>query len=611
MGGPPIHFQIVDPEAIPRGGCATLVWGLPPDIQGDWPMFLDGRQVERMGEMRVCPEETTTYHLSVETPEGPRMFELTLHVAGEPGPMPKEPGPMPEKPEPMPKEPGPMPEKPGPMGEEPGPEQWKDEAGMMEFPIFFSANPDAIAQGQCTMLHWEMRAGDWKVVVDGRPASFTGDMEVCPDGTRAYELLVESPAGPKTAVVTIQVAAQGQPPEPQPQPQPQPQPGGGLQVDVQPTDLYPDNQPQGVMWARITNNGPGTLANNKVEVSGTAQTTPTSGGGSSPLSFGPQEFTLNLPPGQTQTINLGWPINTTGKRYDFNVLVKVKDFTDPNPSNNGYSETILASTAPGGPGPQPTTQPQPGGKSGADVRVTDLFPKNQPQGKVWTRITNDGPDTLTNAQVELKCGGSGVDANGKTGWSHVESPKAKTITLNPGQTVEMETDISVDTSLYSYELWCSVWPKSFNDPNQNNNKYTEKISAKGGPQPPAPPGSSSWGATKADLAITDLFPQSQPKGAVMLRLTNNGPQAVNSVDVETTCVAKLNAWTQGAQGQTAQKDFKISVGQLNAGQTSEHYTGIDVDTKQYWYDITCTVKPPFNDSNSGNNTYKETIPPPP
>ena len=41
----------------------------------------------------------------------------------------------------------------------------------------------------------------------------------------------------------------------------------------------------------------------------------------------------------------------------------------------------------------------------------------------------------------------------------------------------------------------------------HNNKYSEKVAAK---QPQVPPGGSSWGATKADLAVTDLFPQNLP-----------------------------------------------------------------------------------------------------
>jgi len=589
-GPPPVFFRVMDPEAIPRGSCARLVWELPPDFADDWPMFLEGERVERVGDRVICPEETTAYHLLVEAPEGPREFELTLRVTGESGQM--------------------------PLGGEPRPEE-----PHAEFPIDFGAEPDAIPVGACTTLFWHVPEGEWTVIIEGQPAPSSGETRVCPEDTRPYELIVEGPGWARSALVTVHVG-EGAPPEPGPEqpaapqptaaPQTQPlatpqqsQPGAGLAADVTPTDLYPDNQPQGTMWVRITNNGPGALNNNRVEVSGSGSATPVSGGGSQPLSFTAQEFTLTLAPGQTQAINLGWPIDTSKYSYVFNVIVKVKDFTDPNSANNGYQGQLTGSTQPQPPQPKPG----PGGK-GADIAVTDLYPKTQPAGKVWTRIMNNGPDALNNAQIELKCGGTGVDANGKTGWSHVESPKIKTISLKPGQTADIETDVSIDTSKYTYELWCAAWPKSFSDPDQNNNKFTEKIAAQGTPPPQAPPGAGSWGVTKADLAVTDLFPQNLPKGAIMMRVVNHGPQAVGNVDVETTCSATIHGWTQGSPISSAKQAFKIKGG-LNPGQQGEYYTGIDVDTQQHWYEITCSIKPPFNDPNSANNSYQETFPPPP
>ena len=571
---PPIFFRVMDPEAIPRGSCARLVWELPPDFEDDWPMFLSGERVERMGDRVVCPEETTTYYLSVDTPEGPREFELTLRVVGDVAQM--------------------------PMGGEllPG----EPEA---DFPIDFGANPDAIPAGECATLFWQVPEGEWTAIIDGQAAPLNGEAQVCPEDTRPYELIVEGTGWARSALVTIHVG-EGAPPEPQPGPQvspqptaAQPQPGGGLQADVTPTDLYPDSQPQGVMWVRVTNNGPAVLSNNRVEISGTGSAKPVSGGGSQALSFAAKEFAVTLAPGQTQALNLGWPIDTAKYSYSLNVLVKVKDFTDPDSTNNGYQEQVTG-TAPPQPKPAPATK-------GSDIVVTDLYPKSQPAGKVWTRVTNNGPDALNSAQFELKCGGTGVDANGKTGWSHVESPKIKTINLNPGQTVDIETDMSIDTGKYAYELWCAAWPKSFTDPDQNNNKYTEKIAAQGAQ---APPGGGSWGVTKADLAVTDLFPQNMPKGAVMMRIVNNGPQTPGNVDIDTTCTATIHGWTQGSPVSSAKQVFKFKGG-LNPGQQGEYYTGIDVDTQQHWYEITCTIKPPFNDPNSANNSYKETIPPPP
>ena len=484
--GPPVYFQVVDPEAIPRGACARLVWEMPPDIDPAWPVFLNDQAVRSIGDQVVCPEETTTYHLRIETPEGPRQMELTLRVVGEGGRL--------EAFQP----------------EEPPPGQFG-----MEFPIEFVADPDAVPRGECVHLYWSVPDGDWPVMLDGRNVSHAGGEEVCPEDTRAYELLAEPPGGPKVARVTVQVRGEVPPEPPASQPGPQPTQIPGPQPQPQPRRWFGSRCPTyrsvfrrpaaGYDMGADHQQRTGHTEQQSRRDSGSGQAQPVAGG-SNALTFGAKEFTLNLAPGQTQPINLGWPVDTSKNKYDLNVIVKVKDFTDPNSTNNGYQETIAATTAPG-PGPQP----QPGGKSGSDVAVTDLFPKNLPTGKVWTRITNHGPEALNNAQVELKCGGLGVDANGKTGWSHTESPKTTTVTLNPGQTVDIETDLAVDTSQYTYDLWCSVSAKSFNDPNQNNNKYSEKISSQGGPQPVPPPGGSSWGATKADLAVTDIFPRTSRK----------------------------------------------------------------------------------------------------
>jgi hypothetical protein len=121
---------------------------------------------------------------------------------------------------------------------------------------------------------------------------------------------------------------------------PAPLPSGAT-ADITPTDLYPDNQPKGVMWARITNNGPDILTNNKVTVtlsqSRSTLTVPPVVDSSTGWAI---DYTLNLAPGQTQTVNLGWTIDTSLYRYDFTVTVAAVDFTDPNSGNNTYTESV-------------------------------------------------------------------------------------------------------------------------------------------------------------------------------------------------------------------------------------------------------------------------------
>jgi len=152
-----------------------------------------------------------------------------------------------------------------------------------------------------------------------------------------------SPGGvapPAPAPPTPTPPAQVIPPAPLP---------SGVTADITPTDLYADNQPQGVMWVRITNNGPDTLTNNSVRITiAFAQSTltvPPAVGNSTQTT----DYTVNLAPGQTQPIRLGsMGIDTSLYRYDFTVTAAAVDFTDPNSGNNTYKESlepIMASLA--------------------------------------------------------------------------------------------------------------------------------------------------------------------------------------------------------------------------------------------------------------------------
>jgi hypothetical protein len=115
----------------------------------------------------------------------------------------------------------------------------------------------------------------------------------------------------------------------------------GVTADIAPTDLYADNQPQGVIWVRITNNGPDTLINNKVSITLSQSRSTLAVPPVVDTSTGPAtEYTLNLAPGQTQTINLGAQIDTSHYRYDFTVTASAVDFTDPNSGNNTYKESV-------------------------------------------------------------------------------------------------------------------------------------------------------------------------------------------------------------------------------------------------------------------------------
>jgi hypothetical protein len=112
-------------------------------------------------------------------------------------------------------------------------------------------------------------------------------------------------------------------------------------ADIAVTDLFPDNQPQGLMWARITNNGPDTLTGEQVSVVVVEHrftlTTPSAEEHFTDL---PAQYTLNLAPGQTQAFNLGSQIDTSRYRYDFTVQASAVGFVDPAAGNNVYQESV-------------------------------------------------------------------------------------------------------------------------------------------------------------------------------------------------------------------------------------------------------------------------------
>jgi len=112
-------------------------------------------------------------------------------------------------------------------------------------------------------------------------------------------------------------------------------------ADIAVTDLFPDNQPRGVMWARITNNGPDTLSGEQVSVVVVEHRfTLTAPSTEEHFTDLPTQYTLNLAPGQTQAVNLGIQIDTSRYRYDFTVQVSAVGFVDAASGNNTYQESV-------------------------------------------------------------------------------------------------------------------------------------------------------------------------------------------------------------------------------------------------------------------------------
>ncbi len=168
-GEPEIHFWAHD-EMVPPGDCTLLRW----EVIGaeGYPVFLNGEQVPSGGEEEVCLDETTTFELVVGAPGGPHEETVTVRVEG-----------------------------PG----EGGPES-----------IALVTDPDAIPQGGCAILFWEVWPPDFAVFLDGREVEPTGEREVCPQQTTTYELVVEAPGAEEVRTVTLMVEPVAGPASPGP-----------------------------------------------------------------------------------------------------------------------------------------------------------------------------------------------------------------------------------------------------------------------------------------------------------------------------------------------------------------------------------------------------------
>jgi hypothetical protein len=165
-------------------------------------------------------------------------------------------------------------------------------------------------------------------------------------------------------------------------------------------------------------------------------------------------ITVSLTPGQTGEFGTGISVDTSQAWYDVTCTVQ-PSFNDPNPGNNSYSRTF------------PTT----------DLTVTDLFPLSLPQGDIHARITSNGPDSLTNADVQLSCTVDVHPYGGGIAFGQAPSFPI-TVSLSPGQTGEFSTSISVDLTQAWYEVTCTVQP-AFTDPNPTDDSYSETF-----PPPP-------------------------------------------------------------------------------------------------------------------------------
>jgi hypothetical protein len=377
----------VEPELIPTGGCAVLRWEVLPPADA----LLNGEGVPPTGEREVCPEETTGYELLV--PEREQERTVTLRV-----------------------------ERPG-----------EAELGM-----FLAVDPDAISQGQCAMLIWEVGAPEeWRVLLDGSEVPHFGESEVCPPSTTSYELLVEAPDGPQVRTVTLHVEGGAEPTTPS-----------------QPTST-PATAP-------------------------TATAPPGCGGAPVISYFRANPSTINV--GGTSTLEWGRVTNGNSDVLVRSVVIQPGLGEVGSPGQRPVSPQTttvytLIATGCGGETRQDVTvvvsQAPPPAPSGIDLAITDLYAQSL-YGPLWARITNHGPGTVSNATIQISCpwdrsiSGRHLDSGQ---WGPIPIPIGN---LGPGQTQAFNTDFTLVLPGHQYDITCTI-QVPFNDPNMGNNTHSETL----------------------------------------------------------------------------------------------------------------------------------------
>jgi hypothetical protein len=413
-----------------------------------------------------------------------------------------------------------------------------------EVQIRFDADRTSLQLGQCATLEWSVEGG-FGVELNGQRVERSGTKQVCPEETTVYRLDVGAGEAIERREVTIAVSGAAGPPEEEP-----------VEVSVS-IEVVPDAIAPGgcatLIW-EVTPAGNWTMLLDGQLVSAT----------------GEQEVC----PARTKTYEL--LVGAPGGGIVRNASVHVVEPEKEPP-------------APVAPGPQEPSPPQ----GGADTQPTDLFPQ---KGTIWTRITNNGHDTLSNDKVEVTISGCGAG-------------KQYALNIAPGQTQTIDTGCQATTGSHSYTV--SVIAIDFTDPNGANNTYSETLVWEGGAPPPPPPSgitppSGPSQPTAADLAITARFPQTL-HGPVYGRITNRGPAGVSNLTIQFSCQWSETDPIEGIKKTNQIGPRNITITSLSPGQTTEFNTYISVETQQYQYDMTCTIQPPSSDPNGANNSYSETF----
>ncbi|MBU0491012.1 MAG: DUF11 domain-containing protein [Chloroflexi bacterium] len=407
--------------------------------------------------------------------------------------------------------------------------------GAAAVSITFTADRTSIQPGECATLKWTVEgSGQFWVELNEESVSPSSFRQVCPPQTTTYRLVAGTGAAPKQELrrseITIAVSggatspptkpaspltqvptkpaspptkAPTQPPPPPTQPptatpltftfSPQSGPAGSdvklyLSAAVQSVTVYYNGQ---ALPKKVLDGGK-TL---EVTIPGDA-----SGSGYFELQWDGQSvkaaepFTVTPPPltftfspqsgpaGSDVKLYLSAPVQPVTVYYNGQALPKkvldggkTLEVTIPgNAAGSGYFELQWNGQSVKASNPFTVTPPPAAGLS-ADLAVTDIYPDNMPQGKVWVRITNHGHGTVTNVGITLEYTALSTPRPGIYAPSQpVHAQRTIIINLSPGQTAAFDTGVTVDTDSFTYSVTASI-QVPFQDPNPANNSYSEAI----------------------------------------------------------------------------------------------------------------------------------------
>jgi hypothetical protein len=320
---PPANNFITDRANLTAGECARLSW----DIQDVEIVELNGKSVARKDSVEVCPTVTTTYTLKGLAGGGPPKVEesIVIKITGSQPPViihtqavenPVIPAMVPTK------------------------TQATNLCAGKPVIAYFNANPSTVDAGQSVVLSWDAftnsPANALSHVILNNGIGSVGGIDkhtVNPSATTTYTLTADGCGGFVNKTVTVTVN----------QPQAAP-PGGGsagvLTADLAITDLFPDNWPNGMIFARITNNGPGSPSNSAVQISCEGSSHAYSDNSITPISSS-DALTISQAPGITTAYSTG--ISTLGVAFWYDVTCTINpSFKDTNSGNNKYSEKFPA-----------------------------------------------------------------------------------------------------------------------------------------------------------------------------------------------------------------------------------------------------------------------------